>query len=76
VTVSRRTPASDDELRALPALFGLADAAPHLDLSRSAVYSLAKAGELPIPVVRVGARIKVRRCDLLAFLGVAESSAA
>lgn len=61
---------SDADLRALPPVFPLALAAEPLDLSRSAIYALAKSGDLPIPVLRVGSRMKVRRCDLLAFLGV------
>jgi hypothetical protein len=66
---------TDDELRALPPVFGLAEAAEPLDLSRSAVYALARTGDLPVPVIRIGARMKVRRCDLLKFLGVAENAA-
>ncbi|GGU61756.1 helix-turn-helix domain-containing protein [Lentzea flava] len=56
--------------RTLPPLFGLAVAAPHLDLSKAAVYALAKTGGLPVPVVFVGSRMKVRRVDLLKFLGL------
>lgn len=62
---------TDDELRALPPVLGLAATARPLALSRATVYMLAKSGELPVPVLRIGSRMKVRRCDLLAFLGVA-----
>lgn len=64
-----------DDLSALPALFGPDLAAPHLNLSRSGFYALARRDELPIPVVRVGSRIMVRRCDLFGFLGIADPAA-
>lgn len=66
----------DEELRALPPVFGLAKAAPHLDVARSTIYDLAKRNKLPIPVLRIGSRMKVRRSDLLAYLGITDASAA
>lgn len=64
------------ELLALPPLFGLEVVAKPLDVSRATIYALARRGELPIPVVHVGSRMKVRRCDLLAYLGIADPAAA
>lgn len=68
--------AATTDLLALPPLFGLELAAKPLDVSRATVYALARRGELPIPVVHVGSRMKVRRCDLLKYLGIADPAAA
>jgi hypothetical protein len=57
---------------ALPLILGPAEAAPFVPASVSGFYALIKRGESPIPIVRVGKRMKVRRCDLLAYLGISE----
>jgi predicted site-specific integrase-resolvase len=62
------------EVLALPAMPDLVpDAVNALGVSRDTGYSLARAGDFPIPVVPVGRRLKVRRADLLAFLGITEA---
>ena len=38
--------------------------------SRGQTYELARRGEFPIPVLRIGQRLKVRRVDLLNYLGL------
>jgi hypothetical protein len=64
---------SPAEVLALPAMPDLVpDAVAALGVSRDTGYSLAKTGDFPIPVVPVGRRLKVRRADLLAFLGIEE----
>lgn len=72
--MSARTRAlSPAEVLALPAMPDLVpDAVAALGVSRDTGYALAKAGDFPIPVVPVGRRLKVRRADLLAFLGIQE----
>jgi predicted DNA-binding transcriptional regulator AlpA len=65
---------TDDQLRALPPLMSLEDVAPILDLAKSTAYALAKTGDLPVATVQVGARMKIRRCDLLEFLGIPQQS--
>lgn len=72
--MSARTRAlSPAEVLALPAMPDLVpDAVAALGVSRDTGYSLAKTGDFPIPVVPVGRRLKVRRSDLLAFLGIQE----
>lgn len=71
--MTRIRPLTPAEVLALPAMPDLVpDAVAALGVSRDTGYSLAKAGEFPIPVVPVGRRLKVRRKDLLVFLGITE----
>ena len=49
-------------------LLPVTDVFGHLTLSRSAGYELIRRGRFPLPVLRVGARLRVRRADLLAYL--------
>ncbi len=37
---------------------------------RRSTYTQAAGGTFPVPVLRVGSRLKVRRSDLLRFLGI------
>lgn len=67
---------SDEELRALPPVFGLGVLADLFDIHAATAYRHAKSGALPVPVIRIGSRMKVRRCDLLRFLGIAEHDGA
>ena len=60
----------DQDPRSLPPLFSLTKLPPFLDVSESTIYALARSGELPIPVIHVGRSMKVRRKDLLDFLGI------
>lgn len=61
---------SEEELLALPVTFDLPTAGRGFGISRSKSYALARAGDFPIPVLRVGKQYRVRRCDLLKALGV------
>ncbi len=45
-----------------------------IGLSRAVTYELAKTNAFPVPVLRLGRRLLVRRVDLLAFLGIKESA--
>jgi predicted DNA-binding transcriptional regulator AlpA len=59
-----------DELLALPATVDLVTAARALGIGRTTAYQLARAGEFPIPVLRLGARYRVVTSGLLAALGI------
>lgn len=59
-----------DELLALPATVDLVTAARALGIGRTSAYQLARAGELPVPVLRLGARYRVPTAALLSALGV------
>jgi hypothetical protein len=42
---------------------------------RAKTYEMARLGQFPVPTLRVGQRIRVRRADLLRYLGVADPHA-
>ena len=65
-----------DELLALPATVDLVTAARALGIGRTTAYQLARAGELPVPVLRLGARYRVPTAALLTALGVSPSGGA
>lgn len=46
----------------------LADAARHLGVGQTTAYELVKRGEFPVPVKRIGGRLKVLRHDLDRYL--------
>lgn len=58
------------ELRALPLTVSIVEAGRPFGLGRDASYDLARRGEFPVPVLRVGRRWVVTRAALLAGLGV------
>lgn len=60
---------SDAELLALPPNIGLTDAARAFGLGRTKAAELARAGEFPCAVMRVGKRYRVNRSALYAALG-------
>ncbi|MGQ4514254.1 helix-turn-helix domain-containing protein [Streptomyces sp. DW26H14] len=65
------------EVLALPAMTTVPQAAAACGLSRETGYALAKRGDFPVPVVKIGGRnLRCRRTDLLAFLGLENSDAA
>jgi excisionase family DNA binding protein len=64
------TAASVDAVRDLPPMLGIADAARYLGISRTTAYSLAAAGELPVPVLRIGHSYRVPTAPLLEVLGL------
>jgi predicted DNA-binding transcriptional regulator AlpA len=63
-------PMSTDELRALPPTVNLATAARALGCGRSLAYDLARRGEFPCSLLRLGHRRVVLTADLLRTLGV------
>lgn len=60
------------EVRALPAAVDLLTAGRAFGLSRTTAYALAKRGDFPVPLLRLGAQYRARRADILRALGIAE----
>ena len=59
-----------EELLALPASIDLVTAARALGIGRTTAYQLARAGDLPVPVLRLGVRYRVPTAALLQVLGI------
>jgi len=67
-------PLSVPEIRALPPLIDLPTTARALGIGRSQAYSLALADQLPVPVLRIGARtLRIRSADVRALLRISTS---
>lgn len=49
------------------------DAASAFDLGRSTAYRLARAGEFPCPVLKLGGSLKVTRASVMAALSIPEA---
>jgi Helix-turn-helix domain len=64
------TEMSRAELLALPPTTDLVTAARALGIGRTTAYELARAGEFPTPILRLGARYRVVTSGLLAALGL------
>lgn len=62
-----------DEVRAWPPLVSLTRAGSALGIPVTSAYRLYARGEFPVPVVKVGGRLRVRTADLLPFLDGGES---
>jgi hypothetical protein len=59
-----------EELRALPVAVDLTTAGKAWCLGRTKSHELARAGEFPCPVLRIGNAYRVTRTDLLKSLGI------
>jgi hypothetical protein len=59
-----------EDLLALPAAVDLTTAARVLSLGRTTAYTMARTGNFPVPLLRLGAQYRARRADLLELLGV------
>jgi hypothetical protein len=59
-----------DELLALPATVDVPTAARALNIGRTLAYQLVRAGQFPVPVLRLGSRYRVPSSGLLVALGV------
>ncbi|MYW50570.1 integrase [Streptomyces sp. SID8376] len=62
------------ELLALPVAFDLDTSNRALQLGRTKGFQLAKRGEYPVRVLRVGRTYRVTRADLLRALGIDPNS--
>jgi excisionase family DNA binding protein len=58
------------ELLALPVVIDITTAARALGLGRSTAYELARRGEFPCRVLRIGSSYRVPTADLLRVLGI------
>lgn len=58
------------EVAALPAVVDLMTAAQALRIGRTTAYALARDGEFPCPVLRVGVEYRVPTAGLLRVLGL------
>lgn len=67
-----RSGMSVEDVRKLPVSFSLDTANRALCLGRTSGYDMAKRGEYPVPLLRLGAQYRVRRADLLTLLGISE----
>ncbi len=65
-----------EELLALPASVDLVTAARALGIGRTSAYRLARAGGLPVPVLRLGVRYRVPTAALLQVLGIDQAAPA
>ena len=63
-------PLTFEQLNALPTTTDLITAARALRIGRTKAYELAKAGEFPVRIIRVGAGYHVPTSELLKVLGV------
>lgn len=66
------TPLSLDQVRALPAMPTALQAFAALNIGETNGYKLIADGEFPVDIVRVGRAFRVRKTELLAFLGLPE----
>lgn len=69
MTARAWTPA---DVAALPVVVDLVTAASVVGIQRSSAYELARRGELPFPVLRVGHRYRVVTAHLRQLLGIAD----
>ncbi|MFF8533767.1 helix-turn-helix domain-containing protein [Streptomyces sp. NPDC015532] len=67
---------SHAEMLALPVAVDLPTAARALNLGRTCAYDLAKRGEFPVPLLRLGVQYRARRADLLELLGIEQPATA
>jgi excisionase family DNA binding protein len=72
-TAAPLTPA---QVAALPAMPSALEAFAALNIGETLGYQLIREGEFPIEVVRFGRAFRVRKADLLAYLGLSEFVAA
>ena len=59
-----------DEVRALPVTVDLPTAGRPFGLGRDASYDLARLGQFPGPVLKLGRMLRVTRASLLEALGI------
>lgn len=70
--MSATTALSPQEVYDLPAMATAEKAFAALGIGRDLGYRLIREGQFPVPVVPLGRIVRVRRADLLAFLGLEE----
>jgi hypothetical protein len=63
-----------DEVLALPAAVDLVTAGRAFGIGRTLAHELARHGDFPVPVIKIGNRYRVRRSDLIQYLGLSDYS--
>jgi hypothetical protein len=66
---------ADTDPRTLPAIIPLQDASRLLRIGKNRVYGMVRDGSYPVPVTEDAGRFRVRKTDLLAYLGYQVSAA-
>lgn len=69
-------PLTPEQVRNLPAMPTVLEAFAALNIGETNGYSLIRRGEFPIEVVKFGRAFRVRKADLMDFLGLSETAAA
>ncbi|WP_242902525.1 DNA-binding protein [Actinomadura terrae] len=64
---------TQEELLALPTTVGIETAARAIGLGRTRAYELARRGQFPCKVIRVGVSYRVVTVDLRRLLGIESS---
>ena len=67
-------PWSARDVRALPAVVDLQTAGQVLGMGRTLSHELARRGQFPVPVLRLGHRYRVPTSALIALLGLSTDS--
>lgn len=67
---------SPEQVLALPAMPPVKDAFAAMNIGPTNGYALIRDGQFPIEVIEFGRAKRVRRADLLTFLGLSETAAA
>lgn len=60
------------EVLALPVAISLDDANRALGLGRSNGYAMARSGDYPLPLLRLGRKYRCKRSDLLRLLDISD----
>lgn len=68
-------PLTVEEVISLPVTVDLMTTARALGISKTVAYNLARIGQYPVPLYRVGTRYRCLRSELLAYLGIADPTA-
>lgn len=66
----KKKPMTREELLALPAVIDLRTAANALGIGHAKAYPLAKAGNFPVPIHKLGGAYRVPLEPLLEYLGI------
>ena len=70
VVAQAKGPMTLEELRELPVSFPLVTAGRAFDIGRTKAHELARSGEFPCRVLRIGSSYRVTRADLFRSLGI------
>lgn len=65
-----------EQVRQLPVVVDVPTAGRCFGLGRDGSYDLARQGQFPVPVLRLGRSLRVTRASLLQALGINEEAAA